>query len=78
MGVIVNKNDQQDNELSRRISADLREKAMETSGTMDNEIPDFTKDSEYVKDFNKTSKFGWVWVVLIILAIISIISIVMI
>lgn len=28
MGVIVNKNNQQDNELSRRIDADLRERAL--------------------------------------------------
>ena len=79
MGVIVNKNNQQDNELSRRINADLREKALKASGVVgDAETPDFAEDSEYVKDFKKTGKFGWVWVVLIILAIISVISIVMI
>ena len=79
MGVIVNKNNQQDNELSRRINADLREKALKASGVLDDaETPDFAEDSEYVQDFKKTSKFGWVWVVLIVLAIISVISIVMI
>ena len=79
MGVIVNKNNQQDNELSRRIDADLREKALKDSGVVgDTETPDFAEDTEYVRDFKKTSRFGWVWVVLIILAIISIISIVMI
>ena len=79
MGVIVNKNNQQDNELSRRIDADLREKALKASGVVgDAETPDFAEDTEYVRDFKKTSRFGWVWVVLIILAIISIISIVMI
>lgn len=78
MGVIVNKNNQQDNELSRRINADLREKALRASGVVgDDETPDFAEDSEYVKDFKKTGRFGWVWVVLIVLAIISIISIVM-
>jgi len=80
MGVIVNKNNQQDNELSRRIDADLREKALKSSGVIggDEETPDFAEDSEYVQDFKKTGRFGWVWVVLIILAIISVISIVMI
>ena len=79
MGVIVNKNNQQDNELSRRINADLREKALRSSGVIgDEETPDFAEDSEYVQDFKKTSRFGWVWIILIALAIISIISIVMI
>ncbi len=78
MGVIVNKNNQQDNELSRRIDADLRERALKSSGVIkDGETPDFAEDSEYIKDFKKTGRFGWVWMVLIILAIISIISIVM-
>ena len=79
MGVIVNKNNQQKNELSRRIDADLREKVLRSSGVVgDKETPDFAEDSEYVENFKKTGRFGWVWIVLIILAIISIISIVMI
>ena len=79
MGVIVNKNNQQDNELSRRISADLREKAIRASGVVGNdEIPDFAEDAEYMQDFKKTGRFGWVWVVLIVLAILSVISIVLI
>ena len=77
MGVIVNKNNQQD-ELSRRIDADLRERALRASGMVDEETPDFADDSEYVKDFNKTGRFGWVWVILIILTIIAIIAITMI
>ncbi len=77
MGVIVNKNNQQDNELSRRINADLRERVLKSSGVVDDEkVPDFAEDVEYMKDFKKTSKFGWVWWVLIILAILSVISIV--
>ena len=84
MGVIVNKNNQLDNELSRRIDADLRAKAMANSGagtggtTKEAETPDFTEDAAYVKDLKKTSKFGWVWIVLIILAIGAVISIVLI
>ena len=36
---------------------------------------DFTEDSEYLRDLQKTSKFGWVWIVLIVLAVLSLISI---
>ena len=79
MGVIVNKNNQQDDELSRRINADLREKALKSSGIVsDEKTPDLAEEAEYMKDFKKTGKFGWVWVILIVLAILSIISIVMI
>ncbi len=87
MGVIVNKNEDTNDELTRRINADLRSKMYENSGDDDdyddgsglkrNSDPDFVEDSEYAKDFKKTSKFGWVWVVLIVLAILSIISIIM-
>ena len=77
MGVIVNKNNQQDDELSRRISADLREKALQASGVVgDEDVPDFAEDAEYVRELKKTGRFGWVWIVLIVLAILSIISIV--
>lgn len=76
MGIIVNKENSND-ELSRRINADLREKAMETVN-IDEEVsdPDFAEGSEYVKQFQKTSRFGWVWIVLIILAIASVLTIV--
>lgn len=76
MGIIVNKENSND-EISRRISADLRAKALETVNIDDdNANPDFAEGSEYVKTFQKTSRFGWVWVVLVILAIASIIVIV--
>ena len=82
MGVIVNKNNQIDNELTRRINADLRAKATSVVGdgpdNDEGETPDFAEDAEYVKNLKKTSKFGWVWIVLVILAIGAIISIVMI
>ena len=79
MGVIVNKENNLDNELSRRIDADLRARAMETvdidGGECDSVVTYFTDDSEYMKDLKKTSKFGWMWIVLIVLAILSLISI---
>ncbi|MBR2543586.1 hypothetical protein IKF03_03275 [Candidatus Saccharibacteria bacterium] len=73
MGIIVNKENKND-ELSRRIDADLRTK-MGGTGVIDGDTPDLVDEAEYVKDFKKTSKFGWVWIVLILLAILSLISI---
>lgn len=73
MGVIVNKENDKNNELTRRISADLRAKA--ATEKEEKKEPDFINDSEYIKDFQKTSKFGWVWIILIALAIVSLIFI---
>ena len=75
MGVIVNKENQQDDELSRRITADLRAKALQTEGVDggDEDI-DMVEDARYLKDLQKTSKFGWIWIVLIVGAILSLIS----
>jgi len=75
MGIIVKKENNND-ELSRRINADLRAKALETVNIdSDNAGPDFAEGSEYVKEFQKTGRFGWVWVILIVLAIASILAI---
>lgn len=73
MGVIVNKENQQEDELSRRITADLRAKAMETSATEGGDV-DMVEDARYLKDLQKTSRFGWIWIVLIVLAILSLVS----
>ncbi len=78
MGVIVNKNNDQDGELSRRITEDLRRKAIENDKDVDEKDVDLAEDAEYLKDLKKTSKFGWIWIVLIVLAIASIISIILI
>ncbi|MBQ2622883.1 hypothetical protein IJG12_01000 [Candidatus Saccharibacteria bacterium] len=75
MGVIINKKDD-DNELSRRITADLRAKAMETVDVDGGEDVDLAEDAEYLRDLKKTGRFSWVWIVLIVLAILSLISIV--
>ena len=75
MGIIVNKEDNKNEDLERRISADLRAKAVETFD--DGEVTDFANDSEYVRDTTKTNRFAWVWIVLIVLAIISLVIIFM-
>lgn len=76
MGVIVNKQNTNENELSRRIEADLRVRQMATADIEGNPDPDLAEDSEYVRNMKKTGRFTWVWLVLIVLAIISIISII--
>ena len=77
MSIIVNKENNLDNELSRRIDADLRAKLSGNSRDDENEPQtDFTEETEYMKDYKKTGRFGWVWAVLIILAIIALIIIV--
>ena len=75
MGVIVNKNDSQD-ELTRRINADLRAKAEEKLNLeKDGSDVDLAEDAEYLKDLKKTGRFGWIWIVLIVLAILSLVII---
>ena len=71
MGVIVNKENQQDDELSRRITADLRAKAVQED---EGDDVDMVEDARYLKDLQKTNRFGWVWIVLIVLAILSLVS----
>lgn len=86
MGVIVNKENDTNDELTRRINADLRTKMYgnsddgedDGSGLAGRKDPDFAEDAEYMKDLKKTGRFGWVWIVLVVLAIISLVSIIMI
>lgn len=74
MGIMMSKDMDRDSELNRRISSDLRARAQST----DREDPDYVDDSNYVKDTKKTSRFGWVWIVLIVLALLSLVCIVII
>lgn len=76
MGIIVNQDEDKNNELTERINADLREKMSETANVTDD--PDLAEDTDYTKDLKKTSRFGWVWVVLIILAALALVAIVLI
>ena len=74
MGVIVNKKESQD-ELTRRINADLREKAVAGADINDGSDVDLAEDAEYLKDLKKTGRFSWIWIVLVVLAIISLVVI---
>lgn len=75
MGVIVNKKESQD-ELTRRINADLRAKALETADVEnDGSDVDLAEDAEYLKDLKKTGRFSWIWIVLVVLAVLSLVVI---
>ena len=75
MGVIVNKKESQD-ELTRRINADLRAKATESAEvTKDGSDVDLAEDAEYLRDLKKTGKFSWIWIVLVVLAVLSLVVI---
>lgn len=76
MGVIVTKDEDENRALSRRINADLKEKAERTQKA-DGEDPDFIADSEYFEQYEKTGRFGWIWFVLIILAVASLVFIIL-
>lgn len=70
MGIIVNKSNDQNSDLKRRIDADLRAKLHQTSKSSSDFI-----DIEYSKDSKKTGRFSWAWAILIILALISLVFI---
>lgn len=64
MGILVEK-DEDRSELSRRINADLRERATKTSKQ---EEYDSVEDSELLRNTRKTSHFSWFWFILVFLA----------
>lgn len=74
MGVIVHKEQDRNTELNERITADLRERAQRSSGISD---PDLAGDAEYIVDTKATSRFGWIWFVLIGLALLSLVAIIL-
>lgn len=72
MGIMMTKDIKDNSELDDRISADLRARAQFS------QLSDVAheEDSTYVEDTKRTSRFSWIWLVLIILAIISVVCIV--
>lgn len=70
MGIMVSK-DEENTELSQRITADLRNRSGYQSQYGEGH------DSSRSKATKKTSKFGWVWIVLIVLALISLAMIIL-
>ena len=77
MGVIVTKDDDKNATLTEKINADLRERAIRAA-KIEGDGPDFSKDSEYLKELKTTGRFTWVWFILIALAIMATIFIILI
>lgn len=74
MGIMLQKEDDLNEDLTRRINADLKAKMDATQKTTDDKkTPDFAEDSEYVKDFSKTGRFAWVWILLGIIFVVGLI-----
>ncbi|MBR0488271.1 hypothetical protein IJJ39_01180 [Candidatus Saccharibacteria bacterium] len=70
---MMTKEDDINQDLTRRIDTDLKEKMERTQRNDGKADPDFTEDSEYVKDFKKTGKFAWLWVLVGIIAVVVLI-----
>jgi hypothetical protein len=73
MGVIVNKDNSLENDLTRRIDADLREKMSKASKV--EEDVDLAEETDYVKDLKKTSKYSWVWILLVAFVLILLVAV---
>ena len=65
---MVEGNEEQ-SKLQERITADLRERSRRNSKN-EGEV-DLVEDSEYLKNTQKTSRFSWLWFVLVTLAVLS-------
>ena len=76
MGVMVTKDEDDNVELTRKINSDLRERVQKTQN-IDGDGEEFNEDSEYLKDYEKTGKFSWIWFVLIALALVSLVFIIL-
>lgn len=76
MGVMVTKDEDENQALTRRINADLKEK-VERTQIADGEDPDFIADSEYFEQYEKTGRFSWIWFILVGLAIVSLVFIIL-
>ena len=73
MGIMMTKKTEDKSELNRRISSDLRARAVNTNIYDDDEYDDEVSERDERK---KTGRFAWVWIILIVLAIISLICII--
>ncbi len=73
MGILV-EHDKERSRLQERISADLRQRASETS-KQENLDFDGVEDSAMLEGTRKTGKFSWFWAILVVLALLSLLVI---
>lgn len=72
MGLFIRQDDNR-SELQRRLAAELNEKAKKRAELENKPQRDGVKDSAYVKDTQSTSRFAWVWIVLIAGGVIAVV-----
>jgi hypothetical protein len=68
MGLFIRQDDTR-SELQRRLAAELNEKARKRA-EIENTPPDGVSDSAYIKDTQGTSKYAWIWIVLIVAGVV--------
>lgn len=72
MGLFIRQDDNR-SELQRRLAAELNEKAKKRAELENNPQRDGVTDSAYIKDTQSTSRYAWVWILLIALVVIGVI-----
>ena len=70
MGLFIRQDDNR-SELQRRLAAELNEKARKRAELENQPLPDGVTDSAYIKDTQGTSKYAWIWILLIVLGVIA-------
>jgi hypothetical protein len=72
MGLFIRQDDNR-SELQRRLAAELNEKARKRAEIEDQPLPDGVSDSAYIRDTQSTTKFAWLWILLIVAGMIAVI-----
>jgi hypothetical protein len=70
MGLYIRQDDNR-SELQRRIAAELTEKARKKAELENQPQRDGITDSAYIKDTQTTSRFAWIWILLIVGAVVA-------
>ena len=68
MGLYVKQSDTR-SQLQEKLAQELQDRAREKAKQAD--LPDGVDDSAYIENTSLTSKFGWVWIVIIATVIIA-------
>lgn len=71
MGLYIRQDDRR-SELQERVAAELQEKARKRA-QQDNERPDGVSDSQYIKGTTGTTRYAWVWIVIIAAIVIGVV-----
>ena len=70
MALFIRQNDER-SELQKQIAAELQRKATEKAKLV--ERPDGVEDSQYVKGSQISSKYYWIWIIVVLVVAITII-----